>query len=296
MDKNQFFKRIFKKNKEVVLYYIYTTIYLFLLIGTFIVNKICLKKNFISLDFFVGISIAVIVLAIIGVVIDLKHMRYINSLFKSYQENGKIPKYNYSNKLLKIIVFSFFIFLVLLLGFVFSSYDSSKIKPIKIDGSHLTMVTSSGNIIETEYMDYGPFAVKIPKDFELMSEENLKIKYPLENRPKLVYTNDDFSINVAYSVQENSLSNDDISATIDSMNELYGKLFTVLESGVFVIEGRNIGYMKFITPAIDSNIYNHFLVMSIDGKLTLISFNCIEKYREEWEKVGDFILDSIVFE
>ncbi len=53
--------------------------------------------------------------------------------------------------------------------------------------------------------------------------------------------------------------------------------------------------MKFISPASDTNIYNHIIAFSADGKLRLVNFNCTEELRAEWEKVGDFIINSLLF-
>src|SRR5690349_14628301 len=40
--------------------------------------------------------------------------------------------------------------------------------------------------------------IKIPREFDIMQEEHLKIKYPAENRPTLVYTDKSTQINVAF--------------------------------------------------------------------------------------------------
>ena len=53
--------------------------------------------------------------------------------------------------------------------------------------------------------------------------------------------------------------------------------------------------MKFISLASDTNIYNHIIAFSVDGKLRLVNFNCTEDLRPEWEKVGDFIINSLLF-
>jgi hypothetical protein len=42
--------------------------------------------------------------------------------------------------------------------------------------------------------------VLIPESFDIMSEEMLKHKYPLETRPTLVYTNEDGTVNVAFNL------------------------------------------------------------------------------------------------
>lgn len=63
----------------------------------------------------------------------------------------------------------------------------------------------------------------------------------------------------------------------------------------FERDNHKIGEMKFISQASDTNIYNHIIAFSVDGKLRLVNFNCTEDLRTEWEEVGDFIINSLSF-
>ena len=54
--------------------------------------------------------------------------------------------------------------------------------------------------------------------------------------------------------------------------------------------------MKLVSSAYDTNIYNNMLCFSYNGKLVIINFNCTVNLKDEWEKVGDFIIDSLFFD
>ena len=42
-------------------------------------------------------------------------------------------------------------------------------------------------------------------------------------------------------------------------------------------------------------IENYLTHFSYEDKLVIITFNCTEALRDEWENVGDFIIDSLFF-
>lgn len=50
---------------------------------------------------------------------------------------------------------------------------------------------------------------------------------------------------------------------------------------------------EFVSPAVDTNIYNHMAVSSVDGRLFIVTFNCVVRLRDEWEPIGKKIIQSI---
>lgn len=159
----------------------------------------------------------------------------------------------------------------------------------------MTITTEQGNVIETEYKKFDMFSIKIPKEFEVMSEEVMEVKYPLLESSAVVYTNEDASINVAINLQGGALREEQIEEFIKAMEELYSAFGEVIDTNIYEKQGYKIGSIKMVSPALDTDIYNHEIVFSYDGKVQVISFNCTKKYQEEWEEVGDFIIESIKF-
>ena len=60
------------------------------------------------------------------------------------------------------------------------------------------------------------------------------------------------------------------------------------------INGHKVGEIKMVTDYTDEDIFNHMIFFSYDGKLAVISFNCLDDMRGEWEKVGAEIMNSLV--
>lgn len=138
--------------------------------------------------------------------------------------------------------------------------------------------------------------LKVPNDFEIMSEEMTNAKYPSENRPTLIYSNESGSINVALNYTETVAGQSFMELYVESLVSTFESLYPSAEwkdSGVEEINGRKVGYLKLITPAEDSNIYNVIFFTDLDGKLLLASFNCTENFIPEWEETADEIMNSL---
>ena len=112
----------------------------------------------------------------------------------------------------------------------------------------------------------------VPKGFEIMSEEIMKIKYPSSQRPNLVFTNELTSVNVALSLTQNDASQELITPYVDNFVKSFNSQFPTADwkdKGTKMINGRKVGFIKVITPAVDTDIYNVMFFTDLDGKLLL---------------------------
>ncbi len=138
--------------------------------------------------------------------------------------------------------------------------------------------------------------LKIPKRFDIMSEKMAKMKYPSERRPTIVYTNESGGINVGLNLTKSKASQENISSFKDMMLKTFKNAYPSAEwidNGVKEINGRKVGYLEMVTPAIDTKIYNLIFFTDVDGQLLLCTFNCTEKNIKEWKPVAKEIMTSI---
>jgi hypothetical protein len=150
--------------------------------------------------------------------------------------------------------------------------------------------------LETKTLLNGKINLKIPKNFDIMSEEMLKLKYPSERRPTLVYTNESGEINVALNLTQNKANQNIIAAYKDNFVQSFKNSYptaTWKDKNIKEINGRKVGYLELITPAIDTEIYNLMFFTDLDGKLLLCSFNCTKKNIAEWSVVAKEIMNSL---
>ena len=163
--------------------------------------------------------------------------------------------------------------------------------------ANMQAFTQSGKAVEMQLLSLkdGRFFLKIPSSFGPMEESLIAIKYPSGNAPTHVFTNERTTINVALNITEDKIQDDEIAQYIKYMEQGLSGNMEVLSSGVSEKEGRQIGEISFRSAAVDTDIYNHFLAFSDDGNLVLITFNCTVNLQDEWQPVGDFILQSLHF-
>ena len=138
--------------------------------------------------------------------------------------------------------------------------------------------------------------LKVPKDFGIMSEELMKLKYPSERRPTLVYSNASGSINLALNHTQSEATQQLIPEFKDYFVQVFTNLYPSAErkgSGLKTINGKEVGYVEFISPAIDTEIYNLIFFTDLDGRLLLCTFNCTINNLEEWEPIGKEIFNSL---
>lgn len=150
--------------------------------------------------------------------------------------------------------------------------------------------------LEIKSLLNGKVELKVPKAFDIMSEELMKLKYPSEKRPTLVYTDESGGINVALNLTQNQASQQMIPAYKDNFVQAFKNLYPSAEwkdSGVKTINGKKVGYLELVTPAIDTEIYNLMFFTDLDGKLLLCTFNCTEKSIDEWTPVAKEIMSSL---
>jgi hypothetical protein len=150
--------------------------------------------------------------------------------------------------------------------------------------------------LENKLLLKGKVELKIPKYFNIMSEELMKLKYPSDRRPTLVYSNESGGINVGLNLTQNQASQQQISAYKDNFVQTFKKVYPSAawkDSGVRIINGRKVGYLELITPAADTDIYNLMFFTDMNGKLLLCTFNCTKKDMNEWAPTAKEIMNSL---
>ena len=150
--------------------------------------------------------------------------------------------------------------------------------------------------LEVKSLLDGQLELKVPKAFEIMSEEIMKVKYPSNQRPTLVFTNESGGINVALNLTTNPASQELMEPYVENFVKTFKTTYPTAEwkdSGIKEINGKKVGYLKLITPAVDTKIYNLIFFTDLNDKLLLCTFNCTEESIEEWKDTGDEIMNSL---
>jgi hypothetical protein len=153
----------------------------------------------------------------------------------------------------------------------------------------------SGSKLEAKSVMNGKLSVLLPSGFTLMGLEMLKAKYPIEgHRPTEVYTNEEGTINIAFNHTQNKCSINELA----NYKQVFERQFNqpgieFLKSELKQINGIDFIVMEFITPAVDSRIYNLMFTTSLENRLMMGTFNCTINHLEEWKPLAGEIINSI---
>lgn len=135
----------------------------------------------------------------------------------------------------------------------------------------------------------------LPKSFGIMPEEMLKLKYPNSNRPTLVYSDEDGTVNIAF----NHTTSKAAQAQIETYKNVFISTFKTSyptaeweATGVKEINGRKVGFLEVTTPAVDTKVYNYLFFTDLDGRLLICTFNCTVEKKAEWAEVAKKIVNS----
>lgn len=130
--------------------------------------------------------------------------------------------------------------------------------------------------------------IMLPKAFKDMPMEQAKLKYPMEQRPQVIKTNERTDINFTFSLLEQPIENRQVKLMRDSIRRALRRArpdMKFMEDGLEEPEGHAIGWFEFISNTLDGKMYNMMYFTPIDGKLMQGIFNCSVKEAQNWKAV-----------
>lgn len=142
-------------------------------------------------------------------------------------------------------------------------------------------------------------SIMIPNAFKEMNPEMAALKYPSDHRPNPIFSNDRGSITLGFNYTWSQVDAEEIGTFKDILLQNLQRMqssITVLEDGVKDVNGQQVGYFEFISPALDSDLYNLMFFIELDGRALLCALNCLESDSEQWQPIAKGIMESIRIE
>ena len=135
----------------------------------------------------------------------------------------------------------------------------------------------------------------LPQDFALMDAGTIAKKYPTAgHRPTEVYTNPGGTINVALNHTGNPAKESDLEGVRQVMDAQFNRpSIDFMGSEIRELNGKKFVILEFVSQAVDTRIYNLMAIGSLDGRLVMITFNCTDNFRKNWQPVARKIISSI---
>jgi len=136
--------------------------------------------------------------------------------------------------------------------------------------------------------------VSVPKDFEVMSEEMVQIKYPAGNPPEHIFTDKDGAVNVAFNHTQNPLTKKDIEPLIEQMKGIYkAQASEWIDSGTVNVDSKTFGFLEFKIQAADTEIYNYIFLTDLEDRMFMGTFNSTIEKLDDWKPTAKEVLHSV---
>lgn len=139
-------------------------------------------------------------------------------------------------------------------------------------------------------------SVFLPRPFVTMPRSIMKAKYQSENRPQLIKTNLDTTVNFYFSYYDVAVEEQQISSAIQQAKDALKKVNPAFLFYEIFLEEREktlIGWFDYKSYGLDEQLYNIMAITPIDKKMLHVGFNCPYRLMNEWKPAALQVLLSI---
>lgn len=130
-------------------------------------------------------------------------------------------------------------------------------------------------------------SIALPKGMMPMAEDMAKIKYTTENRPKIIYTNQEGTVNFTFNHFTLPIQDEETIQAVQQIKNLFKKIHPAnifYEMKEEAIDKTKLSWFDFKGYAIDSQLYHLIYVTPIEKTMLNGAFNCPFADAAEWKK------------
>ena len=145
-------------------------------------------------------------------------------------------------------------------------------------------------------------AQKTMKEYTILNGR-VRMELPVGFHPKspekddaAEWTDSKDSTLLLYHLSNDSITDNDIPALIDDQIKLAKQddhSFQYLDDGIYLQDGKNIGYLKFSSEEFGKKYFNYIFFISVENRLMAVTFVCSWGQHKKWEPVVDSIANSL---
>ena len=162
----------------------------------------------------------------------------------------------------------------------------------------------TGIYIKEEVIEFEPrdipelnINVTLPKPFVRRPTSIAKIKYPAENRPQLIFTSLDTTVNFSFSVFPQNVPLDQVKRIAEQMRAMLKK---VNPANIFYelkeerSDNQALCWFNYKSYTIDDQLYSiMYLLVAEKGKILHGTFSCMFSDMNEWNHAALQVIQSV---
>ncbi len=184
----------------------------------------------------------------------------------------------------------------MMLGMIndFEEKEKRKYDKNDINNGYIIMAGEKREIVDVNINN--KFIIKLPDDFEVLSEDLMKLKYPSTDRPDLIYSNEFKTTDISFSFEDDGNLDEEIPTVKEEMIKIFKKLYPkseIIDNETIVINQRNLSYFSMDIPLIDTDICNLVFITKVNCETMVGHFNCKLTEYIEWQAIVKQLLESI---
>jgi hypothetical protein len=139
----------------------------------------------------------------------------------------------------------------------------------------------------------GKVAMSVPSGLGLMSDADKSERYPGRNAPAYVLTNEDWSVNIAFDHKQVPMKPAEVGELEGPMRQQLAGA-KINSSGVRKINGADFLVIDADITRPDATIHNLMAITSLEGRMLVISYNCLLNLDVTCGAIGPRLIESIV--
>lgn len=145
-------------------------------------------------------------------------------------------------------------------------------------------------LFQKQYFFDGTLCVLLPEEFIDMPDPVKQLKYPSVDRPQVIKTSMDTTVNFSFSKIGQQVDHDRVEELAEQLKQVLKtanpKIKYEEEEAEDTPTGNRISLFEFVTNGIDDRMYNLFCVMNVNGGVIRGSFNCLDKDSVKWKEAA----------
>lgn len=145
---------------------------------------------------------------------------------------------------------------------------------------------------ERKFLYGEKISIFLPRLFDLMNEDYVKLKYPSSNRPEILISDEDGVCVFSFNHTKTVLLKNQVE---EFTKEMKGFLVKNNSSAIFE-KNEEINTIEFETAAIDVEIYNLIYIYSLNNRAFFCGFSCPKPYKEGWKLIAKACFETLIME
>ncbi|GAL84661.1 hypothetical protein CHU_0110 [Sporocytophaga myxococcoides] len=152
-------------------------------------------------------------------------------------------------------------------------------------------------LVQTKLVD--GISIGLPKDFYVMTDDDIATKYPSTKKPLAMYTNIDRLVDFGLNVTKSRIPGTDLSVIKDfykaTILQTYDKV-TFIQDTILPVNGKRLIAFEFVSVSEGTKKYSFIQYALVNGFIYIFNYTAPENLRAQWQPIVRESMNTIHIE